>query len=161
MAAGYAGERFVVAASQGALHGRHARDCHRLATGPVQHAADLASSRLGLARDGDGSVPPRVPGGVRSHCPGDDRSGDEGCQEGKRNRAEAAAERRTADRPGRKGGGCLHVPWNGRTESRNVRRSAETWGMNLEESIAVAVGVAVAISFLAFFLFGGFGIGLA
>jgi len=32
--------------------------------------------------------------------------------------------------------------------------------MNLEESIAVAVGIAVAISFLVFFLFGGFGLGL-
>jgi len=32
--------------------------------------------------------------------------------------------------------------------------------MNLEESIAVAIGIAVAISFLAFFLFAGFGISL-
>jgi hypothetical protein len=32
--------------------------------------------------------------------------------------------------------------------------------MNLEESIAVAVGIAVAISFLAFFLFGGLGLNL-
>ena len=32
--------------------------------------------------------------------------------------------------------------------------------MNLEESIAVAIGIAVAISFLAFVLFGGFGISL-
>ncbi len=32
--------------------------------------------------------------------------------------------------------------------------------MNLEESIAVAIGIVVAISFLAFFLFGGFGISL-
>lgn len=30
--------------------------------------------------------------------------------------------------------------------------------MNFEESIAVAIGIVVAISFLAFFLFGGFGI---
>jgi hypothetical protein len=33
--------------------------------------------------------------------------------------------------------------------------------MNLEESIAVAIGILVAISFLAFFLFGGFGISLS
>jgi hypothetical protein len=32
--------------------------------------------------------------------------------------------------------------------------------MNLEESIAVAIGIIVAISFLIFFLFGGFGISL-
>ncbi|MBA3717663.1 MAG: hypothetical protein H0W87_05505 [Actinobacteria bacterium] len=46
-------------------------------------------------------------------------------------------------------------PW------RNVRPAAETEAMNLEESIAVAVGIAVALSFLAFFLFDGFGIGLS
>ncbi len=32
--------------------------------------------------------------------------------------------------------------------------------MNLEETIAVAIGIVVAISFLAIFLFGGFGISL-
>jgi hypothetical protein len=32
--------------------------------------------------------------------------------------------------------------------------------MNFEESIAVAIGIVVAIAFLAFFLFGGFGISL-
>ena len=44
---------------------------------------------------------------------------------------------------------------------RNIRAAAETESMNLEESIAVAIGIAVAISFLAFFLFGGFGISLS
>lgn len=43
---------------------------------------------------------------------------------------------------------------------RNVRSSAETGSMNFEESIAVAIGIVVAIAFLAFFLFGGFGISL-
>jgi hypothetical protein len=43
---------------------------------------------------------------------------------------------------------------------RNVRLPAETERMNLEESIAVAIGILVAISFLVFFLFGGFGISL-
>ncbi len=43
---------------------------------------------------------------------------------------------------------------------RNVRAAAETESMNLEESIAVAIGIVVAISFLAIFLFGGFGISL-
>ena len=33
--------------------------------------------------------------------------------------------------------------------------------MNLEETIAVAIGIVVAISFLAIFLFGGFGISLS
>jgi hypothetical protein len=43
---------------------------------------------------------------------------------------------------------------------RNVRFAAETGVMKLEETIAVAIGIVVAISFLAFFLFGGFGISL-
>jgi hypothetical protein len=43
---------------------------------------------------------------------------------------------------------------------RNVRPSAETEAMNIEENIAVAVGIIVAISFLAFFLFGGLGFNL-
>ena len=32
--------------------------------------------------------------------------------------------------------------------------------MNFEESIAVAVGIAVALTFVAFFVFGDFGLGL-
>ena len=44
---------------------------------------------------------------------------------------------------------------------RNVRSAAETEDMSLEESIAVAIGIVVAIVFLAFVLFGGFGISLA
>ena len=44
---------------------------------------------------------------------------------------------------------------------RNVCAAAETEPMNLEETIAVAIGIVVAITFLAFVLFGGFGISLS
>src|SRR6266542_727226 len=98
-------------------------------------------------------------GSIRPDRPADHRRGNERGQQGEGNRKKAAAKRRTYDRTGRKDGGCRHAS-DSCTESRNVRPSAETEPMNLEESIAVAIGIAVAISFLAFFLFAGFGISL-